>query len=207
MKRLMWVIFLLCNIQFAWANSASESLIAKLNYTKTFSSQFDQKVLDEHGRVLQHSTGEMQYSKNPALFYWNVLSPEAQKMWFRDNQFIVLDLELSQATIKKMSSQKDPSMLPVLLLTGDSSKALKNFSVEWVSHKYILKPLAHDDNALLKRVVLAIDEKSNAVQEIQYQTSLGQMTKITFIGAKVNKPLNTQLFYQPLSKNIDVIVE
>lgn len=187
---------------------ARQTLVKQLNYTQTFSSRFEQKVLDESGQVLQKSSGELWFKKNPALFYWNVLSPAPQKMWYRNNQFIMLDVQLEQATIKKVSDTNDPNLLPVMLLAGNADKALQNFSVEKINDSYILTPSKKSKlaNELLIRLVLELD-KQGVVKNIRFQTTLGQMTDIAFVDAKVNQALNSLLFYQALPKGVDIVTE
>lgn len=187
---------------------ARQTLVKQLNYTQTFSSRFEQKVLDESGQVLQQSSGELWFKKKPVLFYWDVLSPAPQKMWYRNDQFIMLDIQLEQATIKKVSNKNDPNLLPVMLLTGDSDKALHDFSIKKIDNKYILTPKKTSKmaNELLIRLVLELD-KQGVVKEIRFQTTLGQMTDITFIDAKVNQPLNSLFFYQALPKGVDIVTE
>lgn len=204
-KKLFFLFVLMVSASFAWANEADKSsLITQLNHVKLFSSEFNQDVLDESGRVLQHSSGKMQFVR-PALFYWNVTSPNPQTIWYRNKTLIVFDPELMQATIKKIQAKNDPSMLPVMLLTGDAALALKEFNVGFYKQKYVLTPKSKEGERLLIRLVLELNSSNGAIQEIQYQTVLGQMTKITFSDVSVNHALDQTLFSQQLPSGTDKV--
>ncbi len=203
MKRLFFLFTLLFNFHLAYAESASDSLAKQLSHVITFSSDFTQEVLGEKDEVLQHSVGKMQFNR-PSLFYWHVVSPSPQTMWYRNNTLIVYDPELAQATSKKVYSKKDPSLLPLMLLTGDAASVLKNFSVEFIEQRYILKPKSAEKDALLIGVILELN-LDGAVREIQYQTTLGQKTKITFEHVNVNKKLDQAIFFEQLPKGTDIV--
>lgn len=197
-------------------NTATQSLIEKLNTPKTFSSDFNQTVVDAEGNVLQHNNGKMQFDKNRALFYWDVESPEHQTMWYKRDtqydQFTFLDYDLEQATIrknplnKKTSLKKDPSLLPVMLLVGNPAEALQSFSVDYLNHQYVLKLIEQDksDDSLLMQVTLHFDAK-DVLDEITYQMSLGQKTIITFTHAKINSLIDQTRFRQTLPAGTDIV--
>ncbi len=203
MKRQFFFLVLIFNFHLAFAESPSDSLAKQLSHVVTFSSDFTQEVLGEKDEVLQHSVGSMQFNR-PSLFYWHVVSPSPQTMWYRNNTLIVYDPELAQATLKKVYSKKDPSLLPLMLLTGDAASVLKNFSVEFVDKKYILKPIPDEKDTLLIGVILMLNS-DGAVREIQYQTTLGQKTKITFEHVIVNKKLDQAIFFEQLPKDTDIV--
>ena len=206
MKRIFFLLILLLNFQLALAGSASDSLAKQLSSVITFSSHFKQEVLDEKGVVLQQSFGEMQFHR-PSLFYWRVISPDAQTMWFQNNTWIVYDLELAQATIKKIPSKNDPSLIFLKLLTGNAHHALQSFSVDFNEGKFFLKPKSIDQDALLIGVVLELSSEG-AVREIEYKTTLGQRTKVTFDHAQVNKRFSHDqeaLFSPSFAKGTDFV--
>ncbi len=207
MKKLFFLLVLMFNAQLAFAESASESLARQLKNVNTFSSDFIQEVLGDKEVVVQRAVGKMQFNRsyhNQALFYWQVVSPNASTMYFRDNTIIIYDPELSQATLKKVN-YKDPNMLPLLLLTGDSTKVLNNFSVTSSDkHHYILQPKSKDKDTLLLGVILDITSEG-AVQKIQYQTTLGPRTQIIFSHEKINQKLNSALFFEKLSPGTDFV--
>jgi outer membrane lipoprotein carrier protein len=202
-KRIFFVLILIFNSHLVFAESASDSLAKQLSRVVTFSSDFTQEVLGDKDEVLQHSVGKMQFNR-PSLFYWHVVSPSPQTMWYRNSTLIVYDPELAQATSKKVYSTKDPSLLPLMLLTGDAALVLKNFSVEFVEKKYILKPISDGKDTLLIGVILILNS-DGAIREIQYQTTLGQKTKITFEHVTVNKKLDQAIFFDPLPVDTDIV--
>lgn len=191
-------------MQLVWADERASTALAKqLSRVVTFSSDFTQAVLDENGKILQQSFGKVQFNR-PSLFYWHVLSPASQIIWYRNQELIVYDPELSQAIIKKVYATNDPSLLPLLLLTGDAQQVLKNFSVVVKSQRYFLTPKSVDKNSLLLGVALELTAEG-AVREIQYQTTLGQRTKVSFDHVQVNKQLDRARFFEPLPKGTDLV--
>lgn len=207
MKRLFFLLLLMVNTQFAFAESASESLTRQLKSVNTFSSDFIQEVLGDKEVVVQRAVGKMQFNRsyhNQALFYWQVNSPNPSTMYFRDGVIIIYDPDLGQATIKKVNYQ-DPNMLPLMLLTGDSTKVLNNFSVSSKDKRhYILQPKSKSKDDLLLGVILDLTSEG-AVQKIQYQTTLGPRTQITFSHEQINQKLQQALFFEPLPKGTDIV--
>ena len=209
MKRLFFFLnlILMFNVQLVFAEPASESLARQLKSVHTFSSDFIQEVLGDKEVVVQRAVGKMQFDRsyhNQALFYWQVISPSASTMYFRDGMLIIYDPDLNQATIKKVN-YKDPNVLPLMLLTGDSSKVLNNFSVTSSDKRhYTLQPKSKDKDTLLLGVILDITSEG-AVQKIQYQTTLGPRTQIIFSHEKINQKLNSALFFEKLAPGTDFV--
>jgi len=187
---------------FTYALPANETLAKKLNSVITFSSDFTQTVEDDHDQVLQKSTGHMQFNR-PLLFYWHTDSPHPQTLWYRKHELIIYDQRLQQATIKKISTTTDPNLLPLMLLTGNAVQVLQHFTVTETNGDYTLKPISHD-SGLLIGVLLKITPQGS-IQEIEYQTSLGQKTIINFNHADVNKPLNQSLFFERIPTGVDIV--
>lgn len=196
--------FLLIPSCFA-ATSPAETLATQLEKIKTFSAHFEQTVSDEKGRLLQETTGEMQFIR-PSQFHWQTMSPSQQTICYDNQQIISYDPELEQAIIKKSLSNNDPSLLPLMLLTGDARQALKNFSVSEENQRYVLKPKLMNDDAILVKVELFLD-KSGAAQEIRYTTRLNQATTILFKQEHVNQKLFLKPCLTLLSENTDIIYD
>ena len=209
MKRLLFFLnlTLMFNVQLVFAESTSDSLVRQLTSVKTFSSDFVQEVLGDKEVVVQRAVGKMQFNRScygQALFYWQVISPSISTMYFRDNSIIIYDPDLGQATVKKVN-YNDPAVLPLLLLTGDSTKILNHFSVTSKDGRhYILQPKSKDKDTLLLGVILDITSEG-AVQKIQYQTTLGPRTQITFNHEKINQPLKRAIFFEKLPKGTDFV--
>lgn len=207
MKRLLILLLLMLNVQFVFAESASESLARQLKNVHTFSSDFIQEVFDDKEVVVQRSVGKMQFDRsyhNQALFYWKVSSPSVSTMYFRDGKIIIFDPDLSQATIKKVN-YKDPNMLPLMLLTGDPTKVLDNFIVTSKNKQHFkLQPKSNDKDAVLLGVILDLTSEG-AVQKIQYQLAMGSRTRIVFANVRINQRLDHALFFEKLPQDTDFV--
>lgn len=209
MKKILLIFVLFLGVQSLYAESTAADLLAKkLESVRAFSANFVQEVHDDKGKVVQHSEGVMQMTRSTpyqqALFYWHVLSPSISTMYFRDGKIIIYDPELSQATLKKVD-YNDPSMLPLMLLTGDPSQVLDNFSVTLKNkRRFMLQPKAKDKDAVLLGVVLSLSSEG-AVNNIQYQLAVGSKTIVAFGNVKVNQPLKKALFFESLPKDTDYV--
>lgn len=203
MKRYFIFLFLCIYCVFSYAEKIEEDLAKELNKVASFSSQFEQTVSDGEGRILQTLQGEIQFQR-PLLFYWKVKSSDSQIMWVRNHEIIIYDSRLKQATIRKISSFNDPSLLPLMLLAGDTKEVLRHFLVKKDQGLYKLKPIDKSTHQLLTGVILELG-KNGFIQSISYETNLGQMTKIVFTKANVNGSLNQTLFFQPLPLGTDII--
>ncbi|MES2204106.1 MAG: outer membrane lipoprotein chaperone LolA [Pseudomonadota bacterium] len=207
MKRFLLFLMLILSSPLVLAESDSESLARQLKSVHTFSSDFIQEVLDDKNVVVQRSAGSMQFDRayrNQALFYWKVNSPSTSIMYFRDGKIIFYDPELSQATIKKVN-YKDPSMLPLMLLTGDPTQVLNNFLVTSKSkQRFMLQPKSNDKDAILLGVILDLTSEG-AIQHIQYQLAMGSITHISFGNVRINQPLQHALFFEKFPKDTDFV--
>ena len=205
--------FLFCGLFFLFSQSlvaqasnsgqALEQLVNKLNRISTFSASFVQYAVDQKGKRIQESRGELKADRS-GLFYWETFEPLQQTV-VSDGKFVtVYDPDLEQATIQEIGHQAQTT--PAILFSGDTAKIGENFSVELTSsesrnQQFLLKPKTTE--SLFERLLVRFD--GDNVQELRITDALGQESTMSFIETQVNQKFSSDTFKLELPKGTDII--
>lgn len=198
------VFLLLSQSLFAETQStALEQLVNKLEKISTFSASFVQYAVDQKGKRIQESRGELKADRS-GLFFWQTFEPLQQTV-VSDGKFVtVYDPDLEQATIQEIGQQAQTT--PAILFSGDTAKIGDNFSVEIKSgtasnQQFLLKPKTTE--SLFDRLLVRFE--GNNVQELRITDSLGQESTMSFIETQVNPTFSPSTFKLNLPKGTDII--
>ncbi len=181
---------------------AAQALTLRLEGLKTLQASFEQHTIDEGGRRLQESHGEM-LIKRPNLFRWNVIDPFPQEVVSDGHRVSYFDKELDQVTIQDVDMRT--STTPALLLSGDTAKVLQSFSVRLSSaganQMFTLMPRGNDGS--FQELSLRFD--NGTLNDMTLLDTLGSRTRITFTGVKVNEKIRDKQFELYIPPGVDVI--
>lgn len=194
-------LLLLANSVYA---NGIDQLKAFLKDVKSLEAKFDQTVTDRNGKVIQQSTGTMQFSR-PGKFRWEYAKPykqiivgDGQKLW-------LYDPDLNQVSVRKLNNAIGSS--PAALLAGDS-EIEKNFQLKDASNANNLQWIEatpKSSESTFEHVRMGFNDKELVVLELR--DNFGQITVIKLAGTELNGkfPGNTFTFTPP--KGADVITE
>jgi len=203
------VIFLLFVSHQVFAASGPSSnvglskLVSILGEIHTFSGAFIQESVDQKGRRIQESKGELK-AQRPGLFYWHTKEPLEQVVYSNANEVTVYDPDLEQATVQKINAQSQTT--PAILFSGDVDLIGDLFEVEYrkideTVSQFLLIPKTKD--SLFER--LKIRFEGTHLKTMHLTDALGQVSSLSFIFSEINLVFPGNTFVPDLPKGTDII--
>ncbi|WNO07546.1 outer membrane lipoprotein chaperone LolA [Teredinibacter sp. KSP-S5-2] len=197
------VLWLCSGVAFAADQGASASLVEKLERIQTYSSHFQQTILDANGNEVQVTEGEFN-AQRPGKFYWQTEPPYEQLVVGNEETVWVYDPDLEQVTIH----QQQLANTPAAILSGDLSEISQKYRVEQQKQGkktvFNLQPVA-TSGADFSSLLIAFKGKS--LVGLTLIDQLGQKTEIAFSKIKTNKKMDSTLFEFVAPEGSDVITQ
>ena len=159
-------------------------LVDRLSEIHTFSGAFIQESVDQKGRRIQESKGELK-AQRPGLFYWHTKEPLEQVVYSNANEVTVYDPDLEQATIQKINAQSQTT--PAILFSGDVTLIGDLFEVEYREindrvSQFLLTPKSRD--SLFERLKIRFEGKN--LKAMHLTDALGQVSSLSFVYSEIN---------------------
>jgi len=167
----------------------------------SLSADFKQTLYDSEGDPVQESSGKLLIQR-PNHFRWDYVKPYPQLLLADGKRFWIYDSDLEQVTVKLISEVLGNA--PSMLLNGKRV----------LDEDFIIKDLGKKDGMLwvelfprksesdFKLVRLAFKEK---LQLMEFQDSLGQLTRIQFTNLVINVAIDADQFIFHVPKGADVV--
>ncbi len=186
----------------ASAAEARAQLEAFLRDLNSMSAQFSQRVLDEHGKLVEASGGEF-FVQRPGKFRWSYKQPYAQEIIGAADRIWLYDSELEQVSIKPMDDALGNS--PALLLVSDRpldelfvvQDLGEQNAVMWLE----LKP--RDENGAFAAFRVGMADGDLRLMELM--DNFGQRTQLSFASIARNPALDPKLFTFTPPPGADVV--
>ncbi len=194
------VLFLPCMA----LGASTEALKGFLTQTTTAKGRFAQMVLDKNLKLLQQSTGTMQFSR-PGKFRWEYDKPYEQTIVGDGVRLWVYDKDLNQVTERKLDRALGAS--PAALLAG-SNDIDKNFTLTGIGNQEgldWLEAIPKSKDTAFERIRLGFGKAGLDAMELRDQ--FGQVTVIRFADIERNGRLAPDAFTFVPPKGADVIRE
>jgi outer membrane lipoprotein carrier protein len=194
------VLLLACGT--AAASPETDALQKFVDTVQTLSARFEQVQKDEHGRVLQASSGRVWLSR-PGRFRWSYEKPYTQLMVCDGRQLWQYDPDLKQALVRPAGATLQGT--PAQLLT-DRAALAQHFTVEGAgseggAQRLRLLPKAADSD--FKSVELWL--KDGVPVRMRFHDPLGGTSEVTFAGISTNTHLDSGLFGFTPPKGTEVV--
>ena len=198
-----YLFLLLCLSPAVAQPAAIDSLKTFVQGTRTVRATFSQTLIDRDMRILQKTTGTMQFER-PGKFRWTYEKPYEQliigdgvRVWF-------YDYDLNQVTVRKLDLAIGSS--PAALLAGngaiESSFTLSENGtqggLEWLE----ARPKNKEGTFELVRLGFT---PTGVLTAMELRDNFGQTTMLIFSGLEKNPRLGTDVFKFTPPKNADVI--
>jgi outer membrane lipoprotein carrier protein len=203
MKKIIGTVFLLAAVGIVQAGGLDQ-LKSFLTNAKSIKADFTQTVSDRSGKVIQQSSGIMQFSR-PGKFRWEYLKPYKQLVVGDGEKLWLYDPDLNQVTVRKLDKAIGSS--PAALLAGDA-EIEKNFNLKdagtqekiaWV------EATPKSSESTFERVRMGF--AGNDLSILELKDSFGQTTVIKLANVQVNnKPAAADFSFTP-PKGADVITD
>ena len=202
MKRFVFASFLV--LFFSNSNAASvERFQSYLRTTQAAKADFQQKVFDKSGKLVQESRGNFSFLR-PGRFRWTYVKPpqlivgDGERVWIHD-------ADLNQVTVKRLD--KAVSSTPAALLAGKDD-ITKVFTLADAGEKdglgwVVATPKEKDTG--FESVRIGMKGKTLAAMELS--DSLGGKTNLVFTDLKPNVALPASTFTFTPPKGADVMDE
>ena len=198
-----YLFLLLCLSPAVAQPAAIDSLKTFVQGTRTVRATFSQTLIDRDMRILQKTTGTMQFER-PGKFRWTYEKPYEQliigdgvRVWF-------YDYDLNQVTVRKLDLAIGSS--PAALLAGNGAIE-SNFTLnengtqgglEWLE----ARPKNKEGTFELVRLGFT---PAGVLTAMELRDNFGQTTMLIFSGLEKNPRLGIDVFKFTPPKNADVI--
>ena len=182
--------------------ASTESLKGLLEQTTTARARFAQMVLDKNSKMLQQSTGTMQFSR-PGKFRWEYDKPYEQAIVSDGSRVWLYDKDLNQVTVRKFDRALGSS--PAALLAG-SNEIEKGYTLTSLGSQDgldWLEAVPRTQDTAFERIRLGFGKTGLEAMELRDQ--FGQATVIKFSAIERNAKLPPEVFRFTPPKGADVI--
>jgi outer membrane lipoprotein carrier protein len=184
------------------AATAVDSLQRFYDTTRELQARFEQKQSDEQGVTLQVSSGTFSLAR-PSKFRWEYEKPYRQTMVTDGKTFWFYDRDLAQVTRRPAADalQGTPALLlsggPALRQQFDIQDEGRREGLDWIR----LTPKRSDGDFSSIRMGLA----GGQPRVMELQDNLGQITRISFSGLRLNPNLSVSLFEFRIPPGVEVV--
>lgn len=203
-KMLFMVVILTSTFTAAvFAETPENQLNSLLSNFHSMSANFKQNASIKKGTG-KTSSGSMAIQR-PGKFRWEIAQPNHQIIIADGKNLWIYDVDLEQATKKKLT--KDTNS-PAILLSGSTSAIEKRFKITSFRERgdrlhFQLKPKQNHD--MFQSVELEFINQMLSIMSVN--DNLGSKTTFYFSNVKVNPRLSPKLFIFQAPKNVDVLAE
>ena len=202
MKKFLFFLFFILVTQNS--NAASlERFQSYLRTTQAAKADFQQKVFDKSGKLVQESRGNFSFLR-PGRFRWTYIKPpqlivgDGERVWIHDR-------DLNQVTVRRMS--KALGSTPAALLAGSSdvekafelSEAGTRDKLEWLEAK------PRDPEAGFDRIRMGFS--ATGIEAMELVDNFGQTTRLRFLNLQRNPKTDPADFRFEPPKGADVLGE
>ena len=197
-----FLVALLIAPVIASAGPAQDALQSFVNRVESLSAKFEQVQKDEHGEVLQVSSGLLWLAR-PGKFRWSYQKPYDQLMVCNGETLWLFDPDLSQVTVRPAgaSLQGTPAQLLADRKALEKLFRIEDAGMEGKARRVRLLPKAKDSD--FQSVELWL--KNGVPQRMRFQDPLGGSSDVSFTEIKTNTALDAKLFKFEIPKGVEVI--
>jgi len=193
--------FGLATTMSAVANDA-DILAGFVSELKTYEARFEQSQCDPRGIQVQFSTGFMALSR-PGKFRWVYETPYEQQLISDGESLWVYDPDLDQATRKALTGSIDTSPIMILM---DEKPLTEVYDIRLVGEDDGMRwfsLMAHDGRSDFNQILIGMDEQGLA--SMQLIDAFDNVTRVSFMDRKVNRPLDMDQFDFTPPEGVDVV--
>jgi outer membrane lipoprotein carrier protein len=201
-RLLLSVVLSLASLAAMAQGSSLDRFQTYVRTTQAARADFDQKVYDRAGKMVQQSKGNFAFLR-PGLFRWAYAKPNPQLIVGDGERVWIYDEDLKQVTVRRLA--KALGSTPAALLAGasdidkafDLSDGGDKEGLAWVEAK------PREKEAGFERVRLGLGV--SGVEAMELVDHFGQTTKLRFTSIQRNPKLDASEFKFTPPKGADVL--
>jgi len=173
-----------------------------INSTQSARGEFEQKIVDKRGKVVQESSGSLAFSR-PGKFRWTYVKPYAQLIVGDGSKVWIYDEDLKQVSVKRMGQALTSTPAALLAGNNDAMRAFKitdqgeKDGLQWV------EAVPNEKEGGFERVRMGFG--AEGIEAMELFDSFGQHTLLRFVSLARNPKLDASLFRFTPPKGADVI--
>lgn len=168
----------------------------------TLSAQFEQRVYDEAGVVLETASGDLDIAR-PGKFSWNYLMPYRQTIVSDGQSLWLYDEELAQVTVNAMQTNAAGSAAQLL---GEDIDLDAQYHISEAGGRALarwVKLVPKTDGQQYTAVEIGLGP--NTLSAMRLTDNLGQVTELRFSELQRNPPLENERFVFKIPPGVDVV--
>jgi outer membrane lipoprotein carrier protein len=202
MRRFLFALFLISLFQNSNAASV-ERFQSYLRTTQAARADFQQKVFDKTGKLVQESRGSFSFLR-PGRFRWTYVKPPQTIVGDGDRVWIH-DVDLNQVTVRRVSRVLGSTPAALLAGAADIDKAFdlvesgEKDGLEWLEAK------PREKESGFERVRLGMSV--SGVEAMELVDHFGQTTVLRFSNIVRNPQIDPGTFRFTPPKGVDVLGE
>lgn len=203
---LLFFLGLTNNLSAATPIAELKALLAEVN---TLQAQFEQKMMNSKGGVLQKSAGQV-WLKKPGKFRWQIEGKDQRVVVADGKQIWDYDIDLEQVTVQQLGDGQGAA--PIFFLSGETEALPRDFTVTSLA-KTKNSDLAESDVCFELKPKqqqgafqwIRIGFKNKALKELELLDQLGQRSYIQFDHVVLNSDIDAIQFQFTPPKGVDVV--
>jgi len=203
LKKIIFLSFMLsCGLASAETTPAQQQLEAFLEKTQSLSANFQQKLVDQYGYLLQQSTGTLKMQR-PGKFRWDYVLPYPQNIISNGEKIWMYDSELEQVNVRKYDQLLASS--PINLLDKKQKLDIEFIikSMPSSENQNWIKLLPKNAESDFKAMVVGL--QNGNIKTMRFVDNFNQQTDIEFEQLVVNPSFNSSEFEFNAPEGTDVI--
>ena len=182
--------------------ASTEELRSFLTQTTTVKGRFAQMVLDKNLKMLQQSTGTMQFSR-PGKFRWEYDKPYEQTIVGDGSKVWIYDKDLNQVTERRFDRALGSSPAALLAGSNDIDKSYTLTSIGNQENLDWLEAVPKTKDTAFERIRMGF--KQGNLEAMEMRDAFGQVTVIRFADIERNAKLSPEAFTFAIPKGADII--
>ena len=205
LPRLMKRFFLLICLGFGLSTAQASGLDELKRFlagVQTLEANFEQRVTDRNGKLVQRATGIMLFSR-PGRFRWEYVKPYEQVIVGDGEKLWLYDADLNQVTVRKQGDTIGSS--PAALLAGDNQLE-RDFTLKDAGESDRLawvEATPKSTETTFEKVRLGFN--GSALETMELLDNFGQKTVIHFSALQLNPMIPASAFKFVPPKGADIV--
>jgi len=202
MGRSLFALVLVLFIQDASASSL-ERFQSYLRTTQGARADFQQKVFDKTGKVVQESRGSFSFQR-PGRFRWTYVKPpqlivgDGERVWIHD-------ADLNQVTVRRVARVLGATPAALLAGASDIEKSFELVESGTTDGLEWLEARPREKESGFERIRLGLS--ASGVEAMELKDHFGQTTVLRFSGMVRNPQFEPGTFRFTPPKGVDVLGE
>ena len=199
-------LYFLFNMNFVFAQTATEELIRILNNIKTMQADFRQVDETTSAKKAKREILGRMIVERPGKFCWEIMRPSKQLIIVNDGKSLFYDADLEQVTKSKFNN----AMLgnPAVLLSGNNEMLKKTFQVNLLKKEgseiyFELQPKQKADSSDYQSIKIYFT--NSQLKAMTITSDFGKRVNIFFSNMKTNKKVSPKVFEFTSPANVDVL--